>query len=84
MFAKALVRNHTPISKHVNLAGESLDTIDKPIGDIHSSPRVKNAYAHTSQSGLIVLALLSNVFEAKTRTIKPTESKSNPAAILRD
>ena len=41
MLAKALVKNHTPIMRQQNLAGESLDTIDNPIGDMHSSPNVK-------------------------------------------
>lgn len=42
ILANALVKNHTPIIRQANLAGESFDTIDKPIGDIHSSPNVKS------------------------------------------
>lgn len=41
IFAMALVKNHTPIKRHVNLTGESLETIDSPIGDKHNSPNVK-------------------------------------------
>ena len=41
MLANALVKNHTPIMRQQNLAGESFDTIDNPIGDMHSSPNVK-------------------------------------------
>ena len=42
ILATALVRNHTPIKRQQNLACESFDTIDKPIGDMHSSPNVKS------------------------------------------
>ena len=33
-------KNHTPIKRETNLAGESLVTADKPIGDKHNSPKV--------------------------------------------
>ena len=33
-------RNHTPIKRDMNLAGDSLVTADNPIGDMQSSPKV--------------------------------------------
>ena len=33
-------KNHTPIKRETNLAGESFVTADNPIGDRHNSPKV--------------------------------------------
>ena len=40
MLDAAEERNHTPISKQANRLGDSLDTMDNPMGDMHSSPKV--------------------------------------------
>lgn len=40
LFAAAFAKNQVPINKEENLIGESLDTIDNPIGDKQSSPIV--------------------------------------------
>lgn len=39
-FATKLLISHTPISNEASFTGASLETIDSPIGDKHSSPIV--------------------------------------------
>ena len=50
LFAVADDKNHTPINKDAKRGGESLFTIDKPIGDKHNSPIVCKKYRPVSQS----------------------------------
>ena len=40
LFAAAFAKNHVPINKDENLAGDSLETIERPIGERQSSPTV--------------------------------------------
>ena len=44
MFATNDEASHTPISIDVRRAGESRETIDRPIGERHSSPKVEKRY----------------------------------------
>src|SRR5688500_7282420 len=44
LFAAALARNHTAISKEANLKVANLFTRERPIGDKHNSPHVCKAY----------------------------------------
>ena len=44
MFEAADDKNQTPIIKHENFNGDNLDTIDNPMGEIHSSPKVITKY----------------------------------------
>ena len=51
----ALLMNYTPISSEARCAGESLLTIDSPIGERQSSPRVWMEYSATSHHMEILL-----------------------------
>ena len=43
----AVDRNHTPIKRQAKRGGESLDTMDRPMGEMQSSPRVIMKYTPT-------------------------------------
>lgn len=75
-------KNHTPIKRDMNLAGESLVTADSPIGDKQSSPKVIITYMATSQSGLTVVTPASIIPAGKVSNRNPPERKIKPMAIL--
>jgi len=43
----AVDRNQTPIKRQAKRGGDSLETMDRPMGDMHNSPRVIMKYTPT-------------------------------------
>lgn len=82
IFDAAEERNQTPIIKHENLIGDNLDTIDKPIGDIHSSPNVIIKYTATRYRGLTPELPASIIIAAGKSTINAKQRSNNPIIIL--
>ena len=76
-----MLKNHTPISKDENLAGESLFTNDNPIGLKQSSPVVCMKYKPTIH---IMLTFCPGAKPCTPTEIykKPSDSKNKPTACL--
>ena len=81
LLAVAIDKYHTPISSDAKRAGESLFTIDSPIGDRVSSPVVWMKYSPVSQS-ILTLVFGATSFTPIAISRYPKESRNKPIACL--
>ncbi len=79
--AKAVARNHDPITVLTSRRGDSFVTIDKPTGDRQSSPVVSSRYIISNQNGLTIPSSSAN-WAPKYSIENPRPTCSNPSENL--